>query len=543
MKKWNILNSKDSNIIDALLENRGVFEEERESFLNPPKVSELLVYLPQDFKDSLTSARKLILEAISNNTSIVIYGDYDADGVCATAILFNTLYKELNYAQTTFFIPNRFDHGYGMSTKALDQILGNFDSDQKLLFITVDTGITATKEIEYLKQKGHSVVITDHHQKPSDLPKADVILWNDQVVGSTISWILSKALGSKNYDSIQFAGIATITDLQAVKSLNRSIVKEAIEVLNSRPHEGIKKLIQFSAKNLNEISTYEIGWIIGPRLNASGRLVDAYDALKLLTEDDLGTIDDMALKLNSVNSQRQDKTVEMYEIASFAEGEEIPKIIISSNENYHEGIIGLVAARLMQKYYRPTIVISLTEEFGKGSVRSVPGVNIIEYLRKFEDLFTNLGGHPMAAGFTIPRENIFKLEKKIKESVDEHILDEVLVPSLDIDLEIGFDQISDKLLADLDKLKPFGTGNLEPIFLTKSVGVVSTNLCGKENQHIQLRLYQNDNYFKAMVFNEGERVNELPVGEKIDIVYVLKENRFNGKTTIDLIIKDWRKSS
>ena len=548
VKKWNLLKEYDSSIsvADQLLQNRGITGiNAAEHFLNPPKSSDLIQILDEDFKKSLEESKKIILNAIKNNETIIVYGDYDADGVCATAILYKTLTQKMNYPNCFYFIPNRFEHGYGLSIKSIDEAIkktGSPSPEQKILFITVDSGITAVSETDYVKSLGHHILITDHHQKPAALPKADAILWTDKLVGSGISWILSCHLGYYDEHLLSLAAIATVTDLQPILGLNRSIVKDGLEILNSSPPVGIKTLLQLSGKRITEITTYDLGWVIGPRLNSSGRIVDAEDSLKLLLSENEDEAQYYAMKLNSVNSERQDKTIEMYEVASTYEMSSIPKLILSSSESYHEGIIGLVAAKLVQKYYRPSIVVSLGEEYGKGSVRSIPGVDIISVLRKHSHMFINLGGHPMAAGFTIEKSKLEEIHSLLLAEIEEIVTDELLTPSIYIDLKIPLNIIDSDFMQEVNKLKPFGMGNAEPLFLSENVGIANMNVVGKDQQHLSLKLLNGANYLKGIFFGGAEYAAVLTIGDRIDVIYSVKESEFNGSQYIELLIKDLRKT-
>ena len=225
----------------------------------------------------------------------------------------------------------------------------------------------------------------------------------------------------------------------------------------------------------------------------------------------------------------------MLEMADVAEES---KIIISSHGDYHEGIIGLVAARLTQKYYRPSVVISLGDGYAKGSVRSIPGIDIIDILRKFDNLFTNLGGHPMAAGFTIEKNKLNALASVLNDYMNNNMSEDIFVPILSIDAEIPLTFADSAFLSDINKLKPFGMGNNEPLFLSRNVGIASLNTVGKENQHLSLRLESNNKFYKGIFFNEGNRASNLKLGQHVSIVFSIKENNFNGRTSIDLIIKD-----
>jgi single-stranded-DNA-specific exonuclease len=544
--RWEVKSEFDRSrsIVEQILENRGIVsEEEKKAFLNPPAVSEFVSKLPNEFKVSLKNAKDIVGDAMRSELPIIIHGDYDADGISATAILYKTLKNELKYEHTYYFIPNRFDHGYGLSTESIDEVIKmlaelGYAMKDGGLFITVDSGITAVEPVNYIKSLGFKVIITDHHQRPEDLPEADCIVWYDQVVGSSIAWLLSRVLGSKDPQTMSLAAVATVTDLQPVLGFNRSIVKRGLEILNTNPVLGLRKLLDVAGRSNDEIDTYDLGWVIGPRLNASGRLVEAQESLRLLLEDDESRANSLAQRLNAVNNDRQDKTLEMYDIAAdVGGGETLPKIIISAHNDYHEGVIGLVAARLTQKFYRPSIVISLHDGYGKGSVRSIAGVDIISLLREFEDLFDNLGGHPMAAGFTIKSENITVLKDKLLElaetSIEEHQFQRVL----SIDLTIPVKVINNDLLEELNTLKPFGLGNDEPVFMSSNLGVVSTDWVGKEGKHLVLKLFDGNNTYKAIYFNAGDFDVSVNVGDKVDVAYTLKKNFFNGKTYIDLVIK------
>ena len=448
MYLWKVLAQYDDNksVVNTILENRGIVSrKEKDIFVKPPPLTYWFERLPKTLLRSIREARELIEENMSADRAIVVHGDYDADGVCATAILYKTLRHELNYENSYSFIPNRFDHGYGFSTKSIESVIERLPKEEVekgILFITVDCGITSVEEVEYLNKNGHSVIITDHHQKSKSIPQASGVVWYDQVVGATLSYLLSSALGAKNKDFIAYCAVATITDLQQVLGFNRTIVKEGLDIINRKPPLGIESLIEVAGKRNMEVTAYDLGWIVGPRLNATGRVEDASYALDLLVEEDPEKSKKLAWRLNKVNTQRQDKTLEMYELAAEMEEETLPGIIISHHDNYHEGIIGLVASRLSKKYNRPAVVISTSQEIAKGSVRSIKGVNIIETLREMEELFVSLGGHPMAAGFSIHRDKINSLRDRLKEYAKENISEEMLIRRMEVDMEIPINIIN-----------------------------------------------------------------------------------------------------
>jgi len=541
MYTWKITGdyNQKKDISLSILEGRGV--KDIDLFLKTPTLNESFESLSSDFKKSLSKARDLIFSEMEKNTPILIFGDYDSDGINATAILYNFFKYEKKYDKVSYFIPNRFEHNYGLSKLAIDEALDNYKSDEKVLFITVDVGVTAFEEISYIKKLGHSVILTDHHQKPEKVPTPDLLVWNDGVCGAAIAWLLSKALGSKSRDGIVNASVATVTDLIPLTGFNRIIVKKGLEVINSNPPLWIKKLFEVSSIKDIEITTYEIGLAVGPLLNASGMLKSSEDSIRLLTEHDETVLEKLSSSLNSKNIERQEKTIEMYDMASEIDEKNLPKIIFSSNEKFHEGVIGLVSAKLTQRYYRPSVVISLEDGYGKGSVRSIPGVNIIEILRKFNDLFVDLGGHPMAGGFTIEKKNIPEMQKKVSKYIEKEFDDDIFVPVLNIDLKIPSDILNVKILDDIDKLKPFGMGNEQPLFLTENFVIVNSDIIGKDKTHLKLKLYDGNKYHKAVYFGGARYEKDLAVGDKVDLVYMLNKNEYNGNTYLDLVIKDFRK--
>lgn len=340
------------------------------------------------------------------------------------------------------------------------------------------------------------------------------------------------------------AALATVTDLQKMTGFNREVVKKGLEVLNSNPPLGLKKLLEVSGKISSEITSYELGWVLGPRLNASGRMETAKDSIGILVEDDKKVLTELAESLNSKNIQRQEKTLEMYEVAADFDKKrekELPKVIFSSDKKYHEGVIGLVAAKLVQTYYRPAIVMCIMDDYAKGSVRSITGVNIVEMLREFSDMFIDLGGHPMAAGFTIEKKKIPQFQKKFLKYAESKIDDKFLTPTINIDMKIPANIINERLLNEIEKMKPFGIGNEQPLFVSEDLGIVNADVIGKDKQHLKLSLFDGSKYYKAIYFGGSEHEKELKPGTKIDLVYTLKKNEYNGNKYVDLVVRDFRK--
>ena len=501
------------------------------------------------FVDNLNTSAETILEFIKNNNPIIVHGDYDVDGQTATSILWRTIYNDLNYKNVFPYIPNRFDEGYGLSAesiKGMNEVLKNFVSQPKLI-VTVDCGIVSIDEVELAKKEGYKVIISDHHHHKEKLPDT-LCVWTDQATGAGISWLIAQTLlrksninQPKKYSSLGAMG--TICDLQPLLGFNRNLSILGLQELNDSPLVGIDAIKKASAIS-DALDTYSIGWKIGPRLNATGRLESAFDSLRILCTDSIEQATTLASNLNNLNEQRQNKTVFGLEQAvKFLDkkniSENLPKFILAYDENFHEGVIGLIAGKLVQKFYRPSIVMAVDKETGlaKGSARSIEGVSIIDSIRKFEHLFEKSGGHEMAAGFTIKVENIPLLDKALNELNDW--LPDVFVPKIKIDAEIPAKLINENTFEKIHSLKPFGAGNPEPVFKIKNIKVFNTQRFGKENQHLKIFLAgENDARITGLIFNFNPN-NEVPRNDAhIDVAASLSANTWNGRTSIELNIKD-----
>ncbi|KKT45761.1 MAG: Single-stranded DNA-specific exonuclease [candidate division WWE3 bacterium GW2011_GWA2_44_16] len=543
------------DVVSELLKNRGIAPEDKAEFLAPAPLAKYIKELSADFRKALVQAKDLILKAIAKDVPIVIHGDYDADGICATAILYQTLTQTLGYTKTMYFLPNRFDQGYGLSKDSVDTIWHTIQKTYGTksgliipgLIITVDCGITAEPEvIHQLKALGLDIIITDHHQKKSQQPKADVLVWTDQMVGSGVALALSLVLGLRDERLVSLAGLATITDLGLLKGFNRALVRKALEILNTNPPLGIKKLLEVSGRTGGEITTYDAGYVIGPRLNASGRLESAYASLFLLLDEDPQKVTEFAQKLHVVNIERQDMTQKLYSLAQTLLTEQKSlenKIVICSHKDFHEGVIGLVAGKLAQSQHRPAVVISSLENGGKGSARSVPGLNIIDLLRSFEHLFESMGGHPMAAGFTLKKGMLDQFIQEFTAHANKVVDAALLIPTITVDMEIPLPSVTVDFVCELNRLRPFGVGNPEPVFLSRAVSVVGNDFVGREGNHLSLKLFAGagQTSYKAIYFDaRNQGVSTFGLGTKLDLVYSLALKDYNGKSYVDLIVKDFR---
>lgn len=511
--KWNVLAKPGRDIVETLLTNRGLKSAKAiKGFLNPP--------VPKFTLPNATRAITRIKTAIKKQEPVVVYGDYDADGICATAIMWEAL-NSLG-AKAMPFIPQREKEGYGLSIDGVKQI------DAKLI-ITVDSGVVAHEAVDFANKQGIDVIILDHHEKPKKLPAAYAIVHTEELCAAGIAYFLAHDLGAK--PSLELAAIATITDLMPLLSINRSIVKYGLEVLNKTSRPGLKALLVVAG--IEKVGTYEVGFMIGPRLNASGRIESALSALRLLCTKDPARASELAMSLNETNRQRQllldEQTTHALTLAKTTE-----KIIVIEHDSYHQGVIGLIAGKLTEKYYLPSIVIARGETLSKASARSISGFNVIEAIRQYEDLLVNAGGHPMAAGFTIETANISKFKTQISKLAAEKITADMLERSLRVDCEIDLSVLNMDLYEQLQKFAPFGLGNPEPTFASSGV-LDSYRLVGADGRHLKMVV----SGFDAIAFNQGYRAAELKVGEKLNLAYTLDLNTFNGSQTLQLKVKDF----
>lgn len=524
-KLWQIAKRLDDDIVSHLIKSRGIEP-------NPPYPT----LPPIPFLSRVVSRIK---KAIRAKESIVVYADYDADGICAGAIMWETLWKL--GARVMPYIPHRVSEGYGLSEKGIDAVKEQFDPT---LIITVDHGITAWDKVEYAKSLGIDVIVTDHHVKPKKLPNC-LIVHTTVTSGSGVSWLVAKALSEEA--PLELAAIGTIADLLPLTGLNRAIVKHGLEIIRKTKRVGLKALV--TEAGITDIDTYAISHMLSPRLNAMGRLEHALDALRLLCTNDVEKARLLAQKLGLTNRERQKLTEDTVLQARSKVPKQLKKLIFIAEKDYNPGVIGLVAGRLVEEFYRPAIVLSIGDGFAKASARSIPGFNIVEAIRSCSELVVDVGGHPMAAGFTVETKNIKKLQSKLEKLADKELNEEKLTRVLKIDAEIPLNLVTEKLWKELQELQPFGFGNPEPVFATTGVKVVDTRLVGKDQKHLKLRVSALPNpshpstpptpsIFDGIAFNFGSLYGQLPSGTSVDLAYSIDLNVWNGRKSVQLKVKD-----
>lgn len=547
MKKWQLENTKkitsEKELVNALLKNREVVtKKEIQAFLNP-KLSTISPALVKINQVNLKKALLRINKAMVNKEHIVIFGDYDVDGVCASAILWETL-NNLK-ANVLPFIPSRFEEGYGLSTAGIDNLLKKQKVD---LIITVDNGIVAWDAVEYANKKGIDIIITDHHVPSKKLPNAFSIIHTTLLCGAGVAYLLSKEIKKEKIEKedthLELVTLATIADLVPLKEANRVLVFNGLERLNKTKRPGLLALFRKTGIRLGEIGVYEIGHIISPRLNAMGRLENAMESLRLICTTDEKRALHLATVLANTNLERQQLTVSSLEHAKKQVlKKELKNLIFIADKSYKEGIVGLIAGRLVEEYYLPTIVISKGQRYSKASARSIKGFNIVEFLREAGELLVDVGGHPMAAGFTVETKNLEALEKKLFKSVEKLLKKEFLQRVLRIDLELSQNLITTAAYSHIQQLAPFGMANPEPTFLTKNLIVEHLKLVGNDGKHLKIRFKIEDLRLTIEgIYFGGGKDNSFKIGDSVDAIYSLDENIWNGNKLLQLKIKDLRKN-
>ncbi|HWA52139.1 MAG TPA: single-stranded-DNA-specific exonuclease RecJ [Patescibacteria group bacterium] len=540
-KVWQILNTDEKkDIVDVLLENRNLkTKKEKDDFFDPIKPEDIKLKDLEIDVSEIKKAIKRINLAKKNNEKVFVYGDYDADGVTATAIMWEALHKLKVDAMP--YIPDRFIEGYGINKKTLARL--KQENENLKVIITVDNGIVAYEAIDAAEKLGIDIIVTDHHEAEKKKnkqvchpDKAFAIIHTKKICGSAISWIVARELGVTT--GLELAGIGTIADQMPLTAANRSFAKYGIEALKKTKRAGLIELLHDAKVEMENISTYEINYIIAPRINAMGRLVHAIEALRLLCVKDPKRAKELAKLISKTNSQRQE-IVEKTVVSTQRKMENFnDSIIFLSDKNYHEGVIGLAAGRLVEEFYLPAIVVSRGREFSKGSARSIEGINIIEMIREHAEILVAHGGHTMAAGFTIKTSKIEEFQKRLNKTAKKLLTDEILQRKLKIDSLLDFKLINWELVKKIKQFEPTGNGNPTPSFVTQTVKIIDKRLLGKDKTHLKLKLSKDSKFFDAIGFGIAKDFSNLEKGDLVDVCYNIEENEWNGVKSLQLRIRD-----
>ena len=492
-----------------------------------------------------------LTKALFENEKVMIYGDYDVDGITATALLYMVLNKL--GAQVIFYLPNRLVEGYGLSVEGIDEAKAGGIS----LIVTVDTGITAVEEIEYANNLGIDVVVTDHHEPGMTIPKAHAIInpkqpdcdYGGELSGVGVAFKFAQALYRRlNQDEreleehLDLVALGTSADIVPLVGENRVLTKFGIRQIARTTKPGLKSLAFVSGLMGKDISTGQVVFILAPRINALGRLGDARQAIRLLTTRDERMAQEIARKLDSENRRRkeidektlQEALVQMREVVDLDQD----RAIVLAAEGWHQGVIGIVASRLVEKFHLPTVMIAISDTEGKGSARSIPGFHLCEALKECENLLVKYGGHKYAAGLSILPDRIPEFRDRFREVSSRFLSDDDIVPKLFIDLEIELTEISDSFMDALEAFSPFGPQNMRPIFLTRNCEVVGVPYV-VGNNHLKMKVRKGDAVLDVIGFGFGDMARAISdKGCLVDIVYAVEYNTYNDQTQIQIRLKD-----
>ena len=540
-----------SPVLANLLVQRGIDTVEKADKFFKPSLADL--HDPFLMKD-MDKAVERVERAVRNNEKIMVYGDYDVDGCTAVALVYKFL-RQIGHKNLMFYIPDRYTEGYGISVKGIDLAARKGVG----LIIALDCGIKATEKIVYAKSKGVDFIICDHHLPAEEIPRAVAVLDPkrvdcsypfDELSGCGVGFKLVQAYAQKN--RIPFEQISPLLDLLVVSIAsdivpitdeNRILAFHGLKQLNSNPSNGLKAIIDLCGLKNKDITTSDIVFKIGPRINASGRVQSGKEAVDLLISKDPEGAKEKGENINQYNETRKeiDKQVtgEANKILENLKDFESHKSIVIYNPDWHKGIIAIVASRLTELYYRPAIVLTFSNGLVTGSARSVQGFDVYKAIESCRDLLENFGGHTYAAGLSLKEENIPTFIERFENYVAENILPEQMMPQIDIDATIDFKDITPSFLKTLKQFNPFGPGNTKPIFCTKRVLDYGTSrLVGRELEHLKLEMVdsRSENIMNGIAFGMHEHNEYIKAHHPFDICYTIEENTHNKN--IQLMIKD-----
>ncbi len=561
-KRWTLADPAPEEILKPLAEKLGIgrtlttilvdrgidtFEKAREFFR--PGVNYL--HDPH-LMDGMSTAIRRILQARDNNERIMIYGDYDVDGTNGTAMLY--MYLNSIGCSASYFIPDRIKDGYGLSTSGIDKAMERGVS----LLISIDCGVTANEQVEYANQHNVDTIICDHHEPGDEIPNAYAILNPlkpgcnypfKHLSGCGVGFKLVQGLAheldheEKAYEYLDYVSLASAADIVPLVGENRILVKMGLDLINTNPRPGIKAIIESANLRPGKINTGQIVFVIAPRINAVGRLGDARRAVELLACKDFSQACEFAKIVESENYNRRKIDEETFNQAmQIAEsyiddtGDLFPLIL--HQDDWHPGVIGIVASRLVEKYYRPTILMTTVDGVAKGSARSIAGFDIYQALKKVEDFTLQFGGHKYAAGLSVDIDRLDEFRKAFNKVASEYLTEDILTPEIKIDALLSFSEITPKFVRLLEMFAPFGPENLNPTFYSNSLQVVgSPRIVGKN--HLLMKMRQKDLIFDAIGFNLGHLLPAVSKkGKEIQMVYTIHQNDWNGVVSTQLRIKD-----
>ena len=530
-------------IVAKLMVNRHIDVDEGRRFLQG-SLSDLLD--PFALKD-MDVAVSLVQETIEKHKPIVIYGDYDVDGITATSVLYRFL-KKLG-ADVTYYIPERQSEGYGLNLEALEHLI----EQGTALVITVDCGISSYDIVEAVRDR-IDMIITDHHTAPDMIPRAKAVINHKQkdchykdknLSGVGVAFKLCQALwltktGEWYLDDLDIVALGTVADVVPLVGENRIIVKAGLEKMNSHPNLGIKKLVDVAGLHERTITSGHIGFTLAPRLNAAGRVTHATRAVELLVTDNADMAEAIAEELNETNRERQELERNIHELARIDvanQGHKADYVTVVAAEDWHPGVIGIVASRLVEEFYKPTLVISIHDGIGKGSCRSIDGFNIYDALKSCEDVLLQFGGHAAAAGFSIDANRIDELRDRLTAYCKAHVTAEEYIPVVAIDAELPVDDIDVDIIDRVSALEPYGMANSTPVFAVMEATVQDIMLMGQLKNHCKVILETSSGTLDAIAWNRPDLFKTIFIGTVVKVAFSLQKNEWQGMVSPQLMIQ------
>ena len=545
-----------SPVAVRIMRNRGLLDEREMRKYLYGTLDDL--YDPRQMKGMETAAG-IIEKKLREGKKIRIIGDYDIDGVCSTYILLKGFHRAAGNGQIDYEIPDRIRDGYGIN----ESIIRQAAEDGIDTLVTCDNGIAALKEISIAKQLGMTVVVTDHHEVPVDaygqiLPPADAVVDPKQdgetypyheICGAVVAWklinVIYEDLGIPEHEwmeLLEFAAIATVGDVMKLQDENRLIVKYGLKKIGSTKNTGLRMLVEKNNLDINNLSTYHIGFVIGPCLNAGGRLKSAKVALRMLLEQDPDRVSGLADELKELNDVRKDMTAkgETEAIEQVERFYMSDKVLVVFLPECHESLAGIIAGRLREHFHKPSFVLTRGEQSAKGSGRSIEAYHMYQGLCEVSDLLVKFGGHPMAAGLSIEESDIDEFRRRLNENAK--LTEDDFVPQIWIDVPMPFEYVNEKIVDELKGLEPFGQGNEKPLFAQKSLTIRNVRVLGKNRNVVKMNLVTNTGHpFDGLLFADGDRFLEEQTGQNtIDMIYYPDVNEYNGTRTLQAIIKNYK---
>lgn len=537
-----------SNLLATVLVNRNIVDEKDvEIFLNPTRNDFHDPYLMPDMEIAV----ERIVKAIENKEKVIIYGDYDVDGITSITVLKKFL--KTCGLDAKYYIPNRLNEGYGLNKKAIDKI----HEEGYTLIITVDCGISGIEEIEYANSLGIETIVTDHHEPMETLPPAIAVIdlkRKDNIkypfnslAGCGVVFKLTQALGmrlgieEKEYlKYLDIVCIGTISDIVPLIDENRVIAKLGLKLVEVTRNPGLKALL--NASGYKQVNSNTISFGIAPRINACGRMGREEEALKLFLTDSIEEAEKITEELNKFNRERQEIEKNIFDeaIKMIEKEDKSHNSIVLGSSNWHHGVIGIVSSKITEIYYKPSILICFDGENGKGSGRSIPGFDLHEALVNMSKHLDKYGGHEMAVGLSLNKKDFNRFKEDFNKYVDEKDISDLL-PILEIDKQIEMKDIDNEIVKELDILEPFGEANRRPIFVYKNLKIDSIRALS-DGKHLKLTLKDGNILVNAIGFNMGDLSKEYTIGDKVDIAGMLEINSFNGRDFVQINMKDIMKS-